>query len=98
MLCESWENNIDKWQLVTSVKKEEQTIIALLESLDCTTKAEKAISELTGNELKTNDGMKIVIGKLDNVFHTETIDEACNAYSKFTNFKINEVKDISYYK
>ena len=53
------------WQLVTSVKKEEQAIIVLLESLDCNSKSEKAVSELTANELNTSDGMNILIGKLE---------------------------------
>ena len=41
--------------------------------------------------------MNILIEKLDTVFQSETIDEACNAYSKITNFKINEDEDISGY-
>ena len=85
------------WQLVTSVKKEEQAIIVLLESLDCNSKAEKAVSELTVNELNTSDGMNILFGKLDIVFQSETIDEAYNTYSKFINYKQNEDEDINDY-
>ena len=69
----------------------------LLESLDCNSKAEKAVSELTANELNTSDGMNILIGKLDSVFQLETIDEAYNTYSKFINYKRNEDEDINDY-
>ena len=56
---------MEKWKLVTSVKKEEQTIIVLLESLDCNAKVENAVSELTTSKLYTNDGMDILTKKLD---------------------------------
>ena len=40
---------------VTSVKKEEQAIVVLLESLDCNAKSEKTLCEPTAHELNTND-------------------------------------------
>lgn len=41
--------------------------------------------------------MNILTGNLDSLFQSEIIDEACTAYSKLTNFKINEDEDISDY-
>ena len=81
----------------TSVKKEEQVIILLLESLDCNAKAEKAVSELTANELNTNDGIDIVIRKLDSISQSKTIDEAYSTYLNFINYKRNDDEDISDY-
>ena len=97
MSYKSWKNKIDMWQLATSVKKEEQAIVVLLESLDCNAKAEKAVSELTANELNTNEGMNLLITKLDNVFLSETIDEAYNTYSKIINYKRNDDENITDY-
>ena len=69
----------------------------LLESLDCNAKAEKAVNELTANELNAIDGMDILIRKLDNNFQLETTDAAYNTYSNFINYKRNDDKDISDY-
>ena len=66
-------------------------------SLDCNAKAEKAVSELTASELNTNNGMDILIRKLDNVFQSETIDEAYSTYSNFINYKRDDDKVISDY-
>ena len=86
-----------KWKLVTSVKKEEQTIIVLLESLDCNAKVENAVSELTTSKLYTNDGMDILTKKLDSIFQSEIIDSAYSTCSKFRNYKRNDNEDISDY-
>lgn len=88
---------MEKWKLVTSVKKEEQTIIVLLESLDCNAKVENAVSELTTSKLYTNDGMDILTKKLDSIFQSEIIDSAYSTCSKFRNYKRNDNEDISDY-
>ena len=41
--------------------------------------------------------MDTLIGKLDNVFQSETIDEGYSTYSKFINYKRNDDEDISDY-
>ena len=41
--------------------------------------------------------MGILTGKLDNVFQSETIDEAYSTYSKFINYKRIDDEDISDY-
>ena len=69
----------------------------LLESLDSNAKAEKAVREFTANELNTNDGMDILIGKLDYVFQSEKIDEACSTFSNFIKNKRNDDEDITDY-
>lgn len=81
---------MEKWKLVTSVKKEEQTIIVLLESLDCNAKVENAVCELTASKLYTNDGMDILTKKLASIFQSEIIDSAYSTCSKFRNYKKND--------
>ena len=65
MLYKTWRNKIDMWQLVTSVPKKEQAIIILLDSIEGNAKAEKAVSDLTANELNNDEGFNILFAKLD---------------------------------
>lgn len=61
------------WQLVKFSTEKEQSIAILLESLDNTAKAE---SKLTTVELNRDEGMKLLILKLDSIFKSKTKDEA----------------------
>ena len=65
MLYKTWRNKIDMWQLVTSVPKKEQAIIILLDAIEGNAKAEKAVSDLTANELNNDEGFNILFAKLD---------------------------------
>ena len=47
--------------------------------------------------INTNDSMDILIGKLDNIFQSQTTDEGYSTYSKFINYKRNDDEDISGY-
>lgn len=60
-------------QLVKCSTEKEQSIAILLESLDNTAKAE---SKLTTVELNRDEGMKLLILKLDSIFKSKTKDEA----------------------
>lgn len=60
-------------QLVKCSTEKEQSIAILLESLDNTPKAE---SKLTTMELNRDEGMKLLILKLDSIFKSKTKDEA----------------------
>ena len=53
-------------------------------------KAEKAVSELTAEQLNVVNGMKVIVDKLDIVFKNEKIDESYDAYSKFIAFQKSE--------
>lgn len=44
--------------------------------------------------INTNDSMDILIGKLDNIFQSQTTDEGYSTYSKFINYKRNDDNDI----
>ena len=85
------------WQLVTSIETKEQGIIILLESQKGNSKAEKAVSDLTDAELYTEDGLDLLLLKLDLVFQSETIDEAYNIYTKFITFTRSHKMNMNEY-
>ena len=85
------------WELVTSVEVKEQGIVVLLDSLDGNAKAEKAVSEVTAAELNVENGLNLMLEKLDKVFQEDTIDEAYNVYSSFTNLSKREDMSINEY-
>ena len=82
MSYKTWKNKIDMWKIVTSIPKEQQAIIVLLESLEGNAKAEKVESELTATDVNNENGMKLLIEKLDKVCGSEKVDEAHQAYSR----------------
>lgn len=90
-------NKIQIWQLVTSIPKSEQGIVILLESLEHDVKAQKTASDFTVNELNSDEGMKILMNKLDSIFQNETTDEAYEAYIKFLNLTRKDHCDMSDY-
>ena len=73
------------WKLVCGIDKKEQGIIILLQSLNGNKKAEKAVGNLTA--MLFNNGLNIVLEKLDAIFQSEEIEDACFTYSNFSNFK-----------
>ena len=73
------------WKLVTSVEAKEEGVVVFLDSLDGNAEAEKAVSELTAVELNVENGLNLLLEKLDKVFQEEIIDEAYNVYSSFIN-------------
>lgn len=76
--------------------KSEQTIVTLSKSLEYD-KAEKAASDFAANELNSDEGMTILMNKLDSEFQNETIDEAYEMYSKLINFIRKDHCDMSDY-
>ena len=82
----SWKNKIQMWKLVCGVDKKEQGIIILLQSLNGNKKAEKAVANLTADTL-FNNGLNIILEKLDAVFQSEEVEDAYFTYSKFSSFK-----------
>ena len=61
------------WELITSVPKKEQDIIVLLDALEGTAKAEKAVADIKANELNDKNGLKVITVKLDKIFLEETL-------------------------
>ena len=82
---------------MTSVEVKELGIIVLLDSLDGNAKAEKAVSEVTAAEVNVENGLNLLLEKLDKVFQEHTIDEAYNVYSSFTSLSKREDMSINEY-
>ena len=72
---------------MTNVPKKEQAIVVLLEALEGIQKAEKAVSDLTATQLNVDDGLKVLLDKLDTAFQAETMDDVYSAYTEFSNHK-----------
>ena len=72
------------WTLVTNVPKKEQAIVVLLEENQ---KAEKAVSDLTATQLNVDDGLEVLLDKLDTAFQAEATDDTYSAYTEFNNYK-----------
>ena len=56
------------WKIVTAIPKEQQAIIVLLELLARNAKAEKALSELTATDVNNENGLKLLIEKLESIW------------------------------
>ena len=69
MSYKTWKNKTDMWKIVTAIPKEQQAIIALLESLEGNAIVEKAVPELTATDFNNENG-KLQIEKLDRVFES----------------------------
>ena len=65
MLHKTWKNKIDMWQIVTAISKEQQGIIILLKSIEGNAKTEKAVPELMATDINNENGMKLLLEKLD---------------------------------
>ena len=87
-----WRNEISMWQLVTDVDQKKQ---ALAVTLCLRGRAREAALEIKAEELNTNDGMKILLTKLDSVFQKDSIDLAYEAYTLFEQCKRHESTSIT---
>ena len=74
-------------KLACNVDVKEQGIIALLQLLNGNEKAEKAVSNLTAQMLYNNNGLDILLEKLDAIFQSEEIEDAYHTYSRFSSCK-----------
>ena len=74
------------WKIAPAIPKEQQAIIVLLELLEGNAKAKKALSEWTATDVNNENGVKLQIEKLDEVFERDKIDQAYLVYSRFINF------------
>ena len=83
----SWKNKLQMWTLVCGVEKKEQGIIVLLQSLCNNKKAGKTVLNLTATELHNDNGLNLLLTKLDNAFQSEDIEDAYNTYLKFSYMK-----------
>ena len=63
-------NKLLMWKLFCNVDVKEQGIIVFLQSLNGNKKAEKAVLNLTAEMLCSNNGLNILLEKLDAIFQS----------------------------
>ena len=80
-----WKNKFSMWTCGINCLWE-QAIIVLLESLDGSHKAERAVADLTADELNKDDELKILLEKLDVSFQADKIDDAYRTYVDFNSY------------
>ena len=72
----SWKNKLQMWTMLFGVDKKEQGIIVLLQSLSNNKKVEKTVSNLTSVELYVENGVSLLLEKLDAAFQSEDVEDA----------------------
>ena len=90
MSYKTWTNKLEMWQKVTTLPKSEQAITVLLEAFDGNIKAEMVVENITAHDINNDNGINVLIEKLNYVFKGEKIDDAYLAYSKFI-----KIQDLS---
>ena len=97
MSYKTWKNKTDMWKIITTIPKEQQATIVLLQSLEGNAKAERAVSELTATDVNNENGVTLLIKQLDKVFESDKIDEAYLVYSRFINFHKSDEMSMTDY-
>ena len=77
-----WKKDLELWQFFTDLDAKKQAIAV---HLSLTGRARSATSELSVNDLKGDDAMKLVIAKLDRVFALDKNWKCFHAYLNFEN-------------
>ena len=72
----SWKNKLQMWTLVCGVDRKEPGIIVLLQLLSNNKKAEKVVSSLARVELYTENGLSLLLGKVDATFQSKDVKDA----------------------
>lgn len=76
----SWKNDVEVWQCFT---KEEPKRQGPAVYLSLKGKAREAVRAISVNDLKGDDGVQVILQKLDKVFQS---DETARAYHAFKEF------------
>ena len=84
------------WHLVTFIPKKEQAIVIMLES-EKRKRNRKSCERIHCSWIKHRWRYGTFNSKLDSIFQSETIDEACNTCLKFINFSRQENSDMNDY-
>ncbi|KAK9537927.1 hypothetical protein VZT92_005501 [Zoarces viviparus] len=77
---ESWKNEVEIWRLVTDLEKKKQ---ALAVALSLTGRAGDSALEIAAVDLNDDEGMNVLLTKLDAVFLKEETDRQYEAYTEF---------------
>ena len=73
----AWKNTLQMWTLVCVVNKKEQGMLILLTRFLTIKKAKIAVSNLTSVELYTENGLNLLLEKLDASFQSEYVEDVC---------------------
>ncbi|KAK9518554.1 hypothetical protein VZT92_023859 [Zoarces viviparus] len=76
---ESWKNEVEIWRLVTDLEKKKQ---ALAVALSLTGRARDSALEIAAVDLNDDEGMNVLLTKLDAVFLKEETDRQYEAYNR----------------
>ena len=91
---ELWEKKVELWQAVTDLKKEQQgpaLVLALTE------KAQDEVLDIPISNIKSNEGVSLIVAKLAKIYKKDTIDSAYDAFEEFIYFKRPEEMKIQTY-
>lgn len=81
---ECWKNEVNIWTRVTELNKKKQ---ALAVALGLEGRARESAMEIPAENLDSEDGMAVLLAKLDGVFLKEEKDRAYETYSHFDGIK-----------
>ncbi|XP_039900576.1 uncharacterized protein LOC120741662 [Simochromis diagramma] len=91
---ECWKNEVNIWRRVTELDKKKQ---ALAVALGLEGRARETAMEIPAEDLDKDDGMEILLAKLDAVFQREEKDRAYEAYSCFDSIAKNHSVSMADY-
>jgi hypothetical protein len=80
---ETWKKEMVLWEMATTIEKKKRAPTVFL---SLTGKAREAMLELDPSLLNADDGMKVLIGKLDTLFQEDKNQAALMAYDKFEQY------------
>ena len=89
-----WKKDIELWKLFTDLPKEK---VAIAIHLSLSGRARQATSEISINDMKSDNGFKILMDKLDRVFLQDENWRCFNSYLSFENYKRSSDTSISDY-
>ena len=92
-----WKSELLMWTVVCGYFKKEQRIIVLLQSLCQNQKVKKVISTIALTDLNKDDGLNVLLDKLNEFFKTEQTQYLYYTCTKFNNFSRSEEMDINEY-
>ena len=91
---EQWKKDIDLWTVLTDLDKRKHAIAV---HLSLTGRARKATSELSVDEMKSDNGLATLLTKLDRVFLQDKNWKCFNTYLAFENYRREEKCTIDEY-
>ena len=83
-LYESWKNELGMWEVFTDAESKKRGPIVYMQLRG---KAKEAVRSLTPDELHVDDGLKLIIDKLDAIFLKDKNTRVFHAFQKFYEYR-----------